>query len=37
LGKVKEADGEAAMNAVVAAIRELESAGEILLLAEDED
>jgi len=37
LGSVKAADGEAAMNAVVSAIRELESAGEILLIAEDED
>ncbi len=37
LGSVKPADGEAAMNAVVSAIRELEAAGEILLIAEDEE
>lgn len=37
LGKVKAADGEAAMNAVIARIREMEGAGEILLIAEDED
>ena len=36
LGKVKERDGEEAQNAVVAVIRELESAGEIFLVAEDE-
>ncbi len=36
LGKVKEKDGEAAMNTVVSAIRELEARGEILLVAEDE-
>ncbi|WP_421705034.1 flagellar motor switch protein FliG [Aliiroseovarius sp.] len=36
LGAVKPAEGEAAMNAVVAAIRELEAAGEVLLIAEDE-
>ena len=37
LGKVKEAAGEEAMNAVVAEIRELEAAGEILFVAEDEE
>jgi len=37
LGTVKSADGEAAMNAVVSAIRALEAAGEVLLIAEDED
>lgn len=37
LGKVKQADGEAAMSAVVTTIREMESAGEILLIAEDEE
>jgi len=37
LGTVKQADGEQAMNAVVSAIRELEAAGEILLLAEDDE
>ncbi len=37
LGKVKPAEGEAAMSRVVNAIRELEAAGEILLIAEDED
>lgn len=36
LGKVKERDGEEAQNAVVAAIRELEAAGEIFLVAEDD-
>ncbi len=36
LGKVKERDGEEAQNAVVAVIRELEAAGEIFLVAEDE-
>lgn len=36
LGNVKAKDGEEAMSAVVAAIRELEAAGEVLLLAEDE-
>lgn len=36
LGTVKPAEGEAAMNAVVSAIRELEAAGEVLLIAEDE-
>ena len=37
LGKVKEKDAEEAMSAVVAAIREMEAAGEIFLVAEDED
>ncbi|MCI2398865.1 flagellar motor switch protein FliG [Aliiroseovarius sp. N1Y82] len=36
LGKVKDKDGEAAMNAVIATIRALEAAGEVLLIAEDE-
>jgi len=36
LGKVKERDGEEAMNAVVAVIRELEANGDIFLVAEDE-
>ena len=37
LGKVKEADGEEAMSAVVAEIRELESAGEVFFVAVEED
>ncbi len=37
LGRVKEKDGEEAMNVVVAAIRELESAGEIMLVVEEEE
>jgi flagellar motor switch protein FliG len=37
LGAVKPADGETAMAAVVAAIRELEEAGEIYLVAEEEE
>jgi flagellar motor switch protein FliG len=37
LGAVKPADGEAAMTAVVAAIRALEEAGEIYLVAEEEE
>ncbi|WP_428337375.1 flagellar motor switch protein FliG [Paenirhodobacter sp.] len=37
LGKVKDKDAEEAMNAVVAAIRELEAAGELYFVAEDED
>lgn len=37
LGTVKPKDAEAAMNEVVNAIRELEAAGEVLLLAGDED
>ena len=36
LGAVKPKEAEAAMNAVVAAIRALEAAGEILLIADDE-
>ncbi len=36
LGAVKAADGETAMTAVVSAIRELEEAGEIYLIAEEE-
>ncbi|MDP2738248.1 MAG: FliG C-terminal domain-containing protein [Pseudorhodobacter sp.] len=35
-GKVKDKDGEEAMNAVVMAVRKLESAGELVLIAEDE-
>lgn len=34
-GKVKERDAEEAMNAIVAAIRELESAGEIVMKSEE--
>ena len=37
LGKIKEADGEGAMSAVVAEIRELEAAGEVFFVAEEED
>ncbi len=37
LGTVKPKDAEAAMSAVVSAIRELEASGEVLLLAEDEE
>ena len=36
MGEVSAADGETAMNGVVAAIRELEEAGEIYLVAEEE-
>lgn len=36
-GKVKPKDAEEAMNAVVSAIRELEAAGELLLLAGDDE
>jgi flagellar motor switch protein FliG len=36
LGEIAPADGEAAMTGVVAAIRELEEAGEIYLVAEEE-
>lgn len=36
LGEIAAADGEAAMTGVVAAIRELEEAGEIYLVAEEE-
>ncbi len=37
LGKVKEAEGEAAMNIVIGNIRELESAGDIVLVDADEE
>ncbi|TMV92409.1 flagellar motor switch protein FliG [Thioclava sp. BHET1] len=37
LGKVKEKEAEEAMGEIVAAIRELEAAGEIFLVAEDEE
>lgn len=37
LGKVKDKDAEEAMSAVVAQIREMEAAGEIFLIAGDED
>ncbi len=37
LGKVKAADGETAMGAVVAEIRELEAAGEVFFVAADEE
>jgi flagellar motor switch protein FliG len=37
LGKVKEADGEEAMSAVVAEIRALEAAGDVFFVAEDEE
>lgn len=37
LGKVKEKDVEEAMSEIVNAIREMEAAGEIFLVAEDED
>lgn len=37
LGKVKDKDAEEAMATVVAAIREMEAAGEIFLIAGDED
>ncbi|WP_376872269.1 flagellar motor switch protein FliG [Albirhodobacter sp. R86504] len=37
LGKIKAKDAEEAMGAVVSAIREMESAGEIFLLADAED
>lgn len=36
-GKIKAKDGEAAMTGIVATIREMETAGELLLLAGDED
>lgn len=35
-GKIKESEGDAAMNAVIVAIRQLESAGEITLIIEEE-
>ena len=37
LGKVKESDGEDAMSAVVAGIRELEASGEVFFIAADEE
>lgn len=37
LGKVKDKDAEEAMGEIVAAIREMEAAGEIFLVAEDEE
>jgi flagellar motor switch protein FliG len=37
LGKVKDKDAEEAMGLVVNAIREMEAAGEIFLVAEDEE
>lgn len=37
LGKVKDADGEEAMSAVVAEIRELEATGEVLFVTAEED
>lgn len=37
LGKVKEADGEEAMSAVIAEIRELEAAGEVFFITPEED
>jgi flagellar motor switch protein FliG len=37
LGKVKEKDGEAAMSAVVAVIRDLEGRAEILLLSDEDE
>ncbi len=36
LGTVKQKDGEAAMNAIIASIREMEAAGEILFIAGEE-
>ena len=36
-GKVKTKDGDAAMSAVIANIRELETAGEITLITEDDE
>jgi len=36
MGPIKDADGEAAMGKVVAEIRELEAAGEVLFVAQDE-
>ena len=36
LGKVKDKDGDAAMNTVIAAIRELEASGEIVMVALEE-
>jgi flagellar motor switch protein FliG len=36
-GKVKDKDAEEAMNAIITAIRQLESAGEMVLIEEDEE
>ncbi len=36
LGKVKDKEGEEAMNGVVTAIRKMEARGELMLVAEDE-
>ena len=36
MGPIKDADGEAAMGKVVAEIRELEAAGEVLFVAQEE-
>ena len=36
-GKVREKDAESAMTAIIVAIRELESAGEVVLKSEDQD
>jgi flagellar motor switch protein FliG len=36
IGKVKEADGDTAMSAIIAAFRELEASGDIFLVAEDD-
>lgn len=36
-GRVKEKDAEAAMNAIVSAIRDLETGGELALIAEEEE
>jgi flagellar motor switch protein FliG len=36
-GRVKDKDAEAAMNAVVGAIRELEASGELVLISEEEE
>lgn len=37
MDKIKDSDGEAAMNKVVTEIRELEAAGEVLFVAEDDE
>lgn len=37
MGKVKSKDAEEAMNAVIGAIREMEAAGELLLLGDDDE
>jgi len=36
-GKVREKDADAAMSAVIVTIRQLEGAGELVLVREDED